>query len=609
VVSADAIAIESTTTSAGNQVIWTLPVTVPDAYDVYARWGTSNSGAADAKYTITHAGGTDTVTLDQTTVYDGSWIKLGTYDLAPDAGHKVTLSDRANGQVAADAIRFVSASQGERVARWQGSVTGAGTYQVWARWTAAPTHTFAATYRVTTPGGTDSVTVDQRSGGGRWHLLKTLTLAANDNWQVKLSDQSPGEVVADAIAVTPPISLSDKFEWAPTLPAADDYAVYAKWQAEAGRATDAIYEITHDGGVAQVSVDQTRNGGDWRYLGSWSFDPLNSPKVTLLGSLTGTLSADAIRFVAGDAIGGDIAYTHADQLGTIQKMTDASGTLAWDRTARPFGETVSIGAASGFANPLRFPGQYADETGLSYNYFRDYDPTLGRYLESDPIGLGGGVNTYAYVGGNPISRMDPTGEVWQYELLIITINYLDCYQTLVSTDLELEGCVHYGRDAALSFVCVLQSMFVPRYVKIWAAAGRRAGRHLADGFGKGGNKGGDVSPTTGSGGGNKGGDTSKPKPDKPGKENDNPYDGPVKDDMFVGDKDGNIIPVKKGEQIASSKNGDYQQVKDANEKPTGVRYDRGGHKMNPDPAAQGPHAHVPGVTKPDGNPHLPLRPY
>jgi RHS repeat-associated protein len=63
-----------------------------------------------------------------------------------------------------------------------------------------------------------------------------------------------------------------------------------------------------------------------------------------------------------------------------------------------------------FDLPLRLPGQrYDKETNLHYNYFRDYDPSIGRYGESDPIGLKGGPNAYAYAAGDPIHRVDPLG--------------------------------------------------------------------------------------------------------------------------------------------------------------------------------------------------------
>ena len=108
-----------------------------------------------------------------------------------------------------------------------------------------------------------------------------------------------------------------------------------------------------------------------------------------------------------------VYFFHTDHLETPRVVTDAVGNLRWRWLAEPFGTTAPETNPSGlgaFTQPLRFPGQYADqESGLSYNYFRNYDSSIGRYNSSDPIGLNGGINTYAYVYENPLSFVDPLG--------------------------------------------------------------------------------------------------------------------------------------------------------------------------------------------------------
>lgn len=104
----------------------------------------------------------------------------------------------------------------------------------------------------------------------------------------------------------------------------------------------------------------------------------------------------------------------ADHLNTPRLIADATGTPVWrhDNT-EPFGDSVpdeNPSALGVFEFPLFFPGTYRDkETGGSYNYFRDLDANLGRYRQSDPLGLRAALNTYAYVEGNPLSNVDPRG--------------------------------------------------------------------------------------------------------------------------------------------------------------------------------------------------------
>ena len=135
--------------------------------------------------------------------------------------------------------------------------------------------------------------------------------------------------------------------------------------------------------------------------------------------------------------GTDLHYVHTDQLGTPRAVTDGN-TVIWRWYSDAFGSTAADedpdGDLTGFTYNLRFPGQYYDdETGLHYNYFRTYDPSTGRYMESDPIGVTRDYSglltshaipvdsrlpeiyepslnhTYSYAAANPVTAIDPLG--------------------------------------------------------------------------------------------------------------------------------------------------------------------------------------------------------
>jgi RHS repeat-associated protein len=112
--------------------------------------------------------------------------------------------------------------------------------------------------------------------------------------------------------------------------------------------------------------------------------------------------------------GGALSFIETDHLGTPRRAVTPSTNAvvwSWDLLGNSFGDAAPSGSV---VLNLRFPGQYYDgEFGLNYNYFRDYDAATGRYLESDPKGLRGGINTYDYVSSSPLLFFDPKGlEQW-----------------------------------------------------------------------------------------------------------------------------------------------------------------------------------------------------
>lgn len=95
-----------------------------------------------------------------------------------------------------------------------------------------------------------------------------------------------------------------------------------------------------------------------------------------------------------------------DALGSTIRLTDGAGNKVVDYTYSPYGTTVTDGAG---ANPFQYTGRENDGNGLHYYRARYYSPLMARFVQSDPIRLNGGINNYAYVGGNPLSYTDPLG--------------------------------------------------------------------------------------------------------------------------------------------------------------------------------------------------------
>jgi len=107
-------------------------------------------------------------------------------------------------------------------------------------------------------------------------------------------------------------------------------------------------------------------------------------------------------------VDGAVFCCHTDSRGAPTRLTDGQGRLAWAAAYAAYGQAHV--RREGVRQPLRLPGQYHDEeTGLHQNRWRPYDPSRGRYLSPDPLGLAGGLNPYAYASNDPIGQADPLG--------------------------------------------------------------------------------------------------------------------------------------------------------------------------------------------------------
>ncbi|HUW29653.1 MAG TPA: Ig-like domain-containing protein [Sulfuriferula sp.] len=153
------------------------------------------------------------------------------------------------------------------------------------------------------------------------------------------------------------------------------------------------------------------------YSYTWSNIPVGSYTFTAVATDIRNVSATSspVSVTIGAAPATPIYYIYTDQLNTPRLITDTANSVVWrNDQADPFNASAPYddpgNTGHHFVFNLRFPGQYYDqETGLAYNYYRDYDANTGRYVQSDPIGLNGGLNTYGYANQNPLKYTDPDG--------------------------------------------------------------------------------------------------------------------------------------------------------------------------------------------------------
>ena len=151
-------------------------------------------------------------------------------------------------------------------------------------------------------------------------------------------------------------------------------------------------------------IEKTVNGRTTRYL-------YDGPQAVaeLQGSALGVTYLTGLRI---DEVLARVANTGSrslltDALGSVLALADEAGVIRTRYAYSPYGETRQTGQED--PNPLQYTGRENDDTGLYYYRARYYDPQLKRFISSDPIGIAGGVNTYQYVGGDPIGSYDPFG--------------------------------------------------------------------------------------------------------------------------------------------------------------------------------------------------------
>lgn len=302
---------------------WTPTIPAAATYQVYVWWTSDTTRTNSVQYTITHAGGTATPTVDQTTG-GGQWHSLGTFTFNAGTGGSVKVTGPSGSgstpTVAADAVWFRYIPGGAPTLTITKTGSGTGTI------TSNPPGILCGTdctgmFATGTP-VTLTVTPDPGSTFAGWSgdgdcadgvaILTaaracTATFTGND---IVLDNGQPGTSALGTWGTSPapnPYGLDSLtngaagtwYQWTPTLPAAGSYEVYLWWTEGADRSNAVLVRVggLQGGGSQDFTVNQQQGGGQWHSLGIFTFPQGATGWVQVHGNGAGLVSADAVRFV------------------------------------------------------------------------------------------------------------------------------------------------------------------------------------------------------------------------------------------------------------------------------------------------------------------------
>src|SRR6266571_1743419 len=301
------------------------------------------------------------------------------------------------------------------------TLTAAGQGQVNLTWTASTDNVGVELYRVERCQGANcTVFAEVATPSGTSFSDYGLVAATSYNYRARAADAAGNLSGYSSIASVTTQGTSDTM--APTMPsgltatAASSSQINLAWTASTDNVGVTGYQVDRCQGAScttfvQVATPTGTSFNDTGLAAATSYS-YRVRAADAAGNLSAYSNVASARTGAATA---QIYYIQVDHLNTARLIQDQARNTVWRWDQRePFGNDVPNGDPNNigttFDFPLRFPGQYFDrETNLAYNYFRDYDPAIGRYVRSDPLGIKAGLNTYAYVTSNPLVLVDPRG--------------------------------------------------------------------------------------------------------------------------------------------------------------------------------------------------------